>query len=198
MRPRSAAHAVNNGHTNGNGSGAHAVAAAEGDHLTQLRASVKLQCIATALENLIVIPGGPIPPNPAELLGSTLMREILDVLEAGADMIVIDTPPALLVTDSIVLADASDGVLLVASATSSTRRQLKKLLAIYDTAGVRVLGSVLNRVRHSRSKSAYYAGYYAAPRKGRPNDASGVVPTIDLRERAQKSAQATNTEPAPQ
>ena len=107
---------------------------------------LRLLAVNTAIENLTVIPAGPTPPNPAELLGSARMREALDALAERADVIIIDTPPALVVTDSVVLADASDGVLLVMSADKSTRRDLKRLIAVYETADVPVLGTVLNRV----------------------------------------------------
>jgi polysaccharide biosynthesis transport protein len=121
-----------------------------------------MQSIRPGIENLVIIPGGATPPNPAELLGSTRMREVLDVLSHYADVVIIDTPPALIVTDSVVLSDAADGVLLVASAAKSTRRDLKRLMAIYAAADVPVLGMVLNRAPRSRRKSSYYDAYYPA------------------------------------
>ena len=122
---------------------------------------VRLQSMKTSHDNLLIIPGGPIPPNPAELLGSTRMREVLDALGTYADVIIIDTPPALVVTDSIVLAVASDGVLIVASARKSTRRDLQRLMTMYEAVDVPVLGTVLNRAPRSRSRSAYYDTYYS-------------------------------------
>ena len=172
MRPRFAPYANGtgpaNGNGNGNGNGAHGA----DDATVQARALriaefLKLQAIDAGVANLVVIPGGPTPPNPAELLGSTQMREVLDVLSTYFDVIIIDTPPALIVTDSVVLSDAADGVLVVASHAKSTRRDLKRLMATYEAADVPVLGTVLNRAPRSRKKSAYYHGYYPAPRPQR-------------------------------
>ena len=89
------------------------------------------------------------------------MRETLDALGEHADVIIIDTPPALVVTDSVVLAGAADGVVLVMSAGKSTGRDMKRLMAIYETADVPVLGAVLNRAR-SRGKNEYYSAYKAS------------------------------------
>ena len=146
-----------------------------------------LQALKTAVENLTVIPSGPIPPNPAELLGSTRMRDILDALGAEADVIIIDTPPALVVTDSVVLADASDGVLLVASATKSTRRDLKRLMAMYDAAEVPVLGAVLNRAAvFAWPGRGLRVVLRSAPSRARPRrppePASGGPTDVDLRD----------------
>jgi len=175
LRPQTAPHVDGNFHSNGNsngngssnGNGHGSVNSVGtrgmGDGLPSERAArmsefLHLLSVSTAIENLTVIPAGPTPPNPAELLGSARMRETLDALSATADVIIIDTPPALVVTDSVVLADAADGVLIVMSAAKSTRRDLKRLIAVYETAGVAVLGTVLNRAR-SRGRNEYYAAY---------------------------------------
>ena len=166
MRPRSAPDlngfgesANGNGSTNGNG-----VHATEERPLSEraegMPEFLRLLALNTRINNLTLIPAGPMPPNPAELLGSARMRETLDALGAKADVLIIDTPPALVVTDSVALAGASDGVLIVLSAGKSTRSDLKRLMAIYETADVSVLGTVLNRVP-PRGKSDYYAAYQA-------------------------------------
>jgi Mrp family chromosome partitioning ATPase len=172
MRPRFAHNGSGNGSANANGSHAsYSVEASDegtrAERAARITEFLQLQSINPAIENLVVIPGGPTPPNPAELLGSTRMREVLDVLAAHFEVIIIDTPPALIVTDSVVLSDASDGVLIVVSAEKSTRRDLKRLMAIYEAADVPVLGTVLNRAPSSRKKSSYYDAYYSAPRSER-------------------------------
>jgi non-specific protein-tyrosine kinase len=160
-----------NGHTNGNGQ-ANGNGNGNGHYATEtdtpeerserLTEFLRLLALGTGVENLTVIPAGPMPPNPAELLGSARMRETLDALGEHADVIIIDTPPALVVTDSVVLAGAADGVVLVLSAAKSTRADLKRLMAIYETAEVPVLGTVLNRAR-SRGKNEYYRAYTSTP-----------------------------------
>jgi len=151
-----------NGNGNGNGNGVRTNGRTDDKAFSQHSANMSeflhLLAVNTAIENLTVIPAGPTPPNPAELLGSTRMREALDALAEHADVIIIDTPPALVVTDSVVLADASDGVLLVMSADKSTSRDLKRLMAVFETADVPVLGTVLNRAR-SRGRNEYYTAY---------------------------------------
>ena len=154
-----------NGHSNGNGNGnGHHVIETDTptERAERLNEFLRLLAIRTGVDNLTVIPAGPMPPNPAELLGSARMRETLDALSEHADVIIIDTPPALVVTDSVVLAGAADGVVLVISAAKSNTRDLKRLMAIYGTADVPVLGAVLNRAK-SRGKNEYYRAYTAAP-----------------------------------
>ncbi len=144
----------------------------EGELLEDMRAARRLrlaeflraQTVNTAINNLTVLPGGPPPPNPAELLGSSRMFEILDLLEAQADIVIIDTPPALVVTDAVVLARIADGVLIVAAAAQTRRRDLKRLVGLYDSLDVPVLGTVLNRARSGRRSASYYE-YYAAPKR---------------------------------
>jgi Mrp family chromosome partitioning ATPase len=153
-----------NGHTNGNGNASYmadhpsAAHPSSDERSEKVSEFVRLLAIPTTIENLTLIPAGPVPPNPAELLGSTRMREALDALAVNAEVIIIDTPPALVVTDSVALADASDGTLIVMSADKSTRADLKRLMDIYASAEVPVLGVVLNRAK-SRGRNDYYAAY---------------------------------------
>lgn len=108
------------------------------------------------LENVIAITSGSLPPNPAELLGSVRMEQILQEVERESDVVVIDSPPSL-VADVQVLAAKVDGVIIVVQpghtqtdAALATLEQLKR-------AGARILGVVLNRIPHHRTD--YYGGY---------------------------------------
>jgi succinoglycan biosynthesis transport protein ExoP len=108
-----------------------------------------------------IITSGSLPPNPAELLGSQKMNQILTKISKQADVIVIDSPPSI-VSDSQVLAAKADGVLLVVQpgkthigAAKATREQLER-------AGARILGIVFNRI--PRNRGYYYGGYkYYSP-----------------------------------
>jgi capsular exopolysaccharide synthesis family protein len=107
-------------------------------------------------ENLFVITSGSLPPNPAELLASSRMDQILREIDQDADIIVLDSPPTL-VADAQVLASKVDGVVLVihpahthADAVLATREQLNR-------AGAHVVGVVLNRI--PRDRADYYGGY---------------------------------------
>lgn len=109
------------------------------------------------VKDLAVITSGSLPPNPAELLGSARMKQILNRLQESASVVIIDSPP-FVVTDSTVLAAKVDGVLLVIQPGKTHADAARAMLDQLDRAGARVIGVVLNRVpRKSRS---YYGGYY--------------------------------------
>jgi capsular exopolysaccharide synthesis family protein len=99
---------------------------------------------------LLVLTTGPVPPSPADLLGSTRMREMLPQLLQRADIIVLDSAPVRAAADAAVLAQAVDGVLMVV-ATGRTRRSAARSAAeALDRVGARVLGVALNRLRTGR------------------------------------------------
>jgi capsular exopolysaccharide synthesis family protein len=109
------------------------------------------------VKDLAVITSGSLPPNPAELLGSTRMKQILARLEESASVVIIDSPP-FVVTDSTVLAAKVDGVLLVIQPGKTHAEAAKAMLTQLERAGARVIGVVLNRV--PRKGRSYYGGYY--------------------------------------
>ena len=112
---------------------------------------------------LDVLPAGQIPPNPSELLGSTAMRTLLDRLNEMYDMVLIDSPPLLPVTDAAVLGRQVGGVLLVAGVDRIHRPQLKETLESLDTAGCHLLGLVVNKIaRRDVGAYVYERGYYSA------------------------------------
>lgn len=111
--------------------------------------------------NLHVLPSGQVPPNPSELLGSTSMSTLLDTLAAEYDVVLIDTPPLLPVTDAAILSRLAGGALVVVGADTLDKNQLSESMASLDNVGARVLGLVLNR--SSRTPSDAYAYYDYAP-----------------------------------
>jgi len=111
----------------------------------------------TKTGNVSVISSGELPPNPAELLGSKKMREILDLVRERCDMLLIDTPPVLSVTDAVVLAPAVDGVILVIKPGTTRQAALKQALAQLNQVGARILGVVINEVG---ARGTYYNYYY--------------------------------------
>ncbi|MDQ4091243.1 MAG: AAA family ATPase, partial [Actinomycetota bacterium] len=127
--------------------------------------------VKTPVANLLLLPSGPTPPNPAELLGSGRMSSLLAEWRSSADVVIIDTPPLLAVTDAAVLAARSDGVVLVAAVNETKREALKQSMTILEGTGARLLGVVANKVPNTGQGGYYYAGYYGgAPepvRKGR-------------------------------
>lgn len=117
----------------------------------------------THIEGLSLLPAGQLPPNPAEILGSPKMVELLEALSALADVVIVDTPPVLAVTDAAVLSPSVDGVVLVTAADQTHKGALTRAVATLGTAHARVLGVVLNKVDGAGGGSYGYRGrYYGA------------------------------------
>lgn len=112
--------------------------------------------------NLWVLPAGPRPPDPAELLSSQMMTATLEGLLKRFTQIVIDSPPVLLVTDGVVLSNLVDGVILVVASGVTARGALARARRVLDNAGARLLGIVLNKVdmRFDTYYGSYYGSYY--------------------------------------
>ncbi|MCP4723072.1 MAG: polysaccharide biosynthesis tyrosine autokinase [Desulfobacteraceae bacterium] len=115
------------------------------------------EIIARLDEDLHIIPSGPIPPNPSELLSSLRLKTMLEQLRNIYDTIIIDTPPLASVTDPLILSRHVDGVIIVTWAGKTTHEILKKGLKQLDDISAPVTGLVLNRF--SAKKSGYYYNY---------------------------------------
>lgn len=111
----------------------------------------------TGVENLWLLPSGPLPPNPAEILGSRRMEEIIATLKARADLILFDAPPVIAVTDAAVLGTKADGVLLVVRAGKTRREHALRARELLEKAKVRLVGAVLNNAPLDRAMGGYYA-----------------------------------------
>lgn len=121
------------------------------------RPSLEEALVPTPVEKLWLLPCGALPPNPAELLGSTAMEEILDRLVGMVDMVVLDTPPVLAVTDAAILATRADGVVLVVAPGQTASRAVRRATGALSAVNARLLGIVVNKVvRASSSNDAYY------------------------------------------
>ncbi len=107
---------------------------------------------------LKVITSGPIPPNPAELLGSNDMKDIIRDLKGKYKHIIIDSPPAISFTDASILSTLTDGVIVVAMANKSSLQLLKRVKQRFNSIGAKVFGVVLNGIRPDSFEYGYY-GY---------------------------------------
>ncbi|MHB8398585.1 MAG: tyrosine-protein kinase domain-containing protein [Candidatus Limnocylindrales bacterium] len=116
--------------------------------------------LETEQEGIRVITTGPLPPNPAELMGSQRMQLILNRLSAVADLVIVDSPPLQAVTDAALLAAVCDGTLLIVDAGRTRRGVARNGREALAKAGARVIGVALNRLPE-RAVSDYYA-YYGA------------------------------------
>lgn len=110
---------------------------------------------------LDVLPAGPIPPNPAELLGSHRMAALMQTMAERWEMVVIDTPPAVGLADASVVAVRADGTLLVVSVGLTSREEAQLARRQLEQVGARILGVVLNGVSPHGGYYRYYR-YYAA------------------------------------
>lgn len=126
-------------------------------------AAVEDVVAATTIPNVWVIPSGPIPPNPSELLGSTRMKELLRRAEERFDFVIVDTPPALVVTDATVVGTLVSGMILCLRAGRVTRDDARACRDRLVRAEVKVLGVVLNGRRLTDAGfGGHYYQYYAA------------------------------------
>lgn len=114
---------------------------------------------------LHILPSGPIPPNPSELLSSRRFTELIKSLQVGGAFVLIDTPPLLPVTDAAVIATSIDQLILVTSVGRSTKKQLRHAMQILGQVDAPLAGIVLNRVDSDRE--GYYHYYAASPDGGR-------------------------------
>lgn len=112
--------------------------------------------------NLTILPAGPIPPQPAELLGSSVMKEHIARWREEFDHVVIDSPPCLSVTDAVVLSPAADRIILVARSGKTTKIVLRRACDLLTQVNARVMGIVLNALNtHSTEGYYYYGGRYS-------------------------------------
>jgi polysaccharide biosynthesis transport protein len=114
------------------------------------------------LPGLDVLPAGPRPPMPSEILGSTAFDELLEQLRMRYDIVLIDSPPALLVTDAVAISAKTDAAIWVAQAGVVTRPQLARAAELIERNGMPVIGFVLNRMdtRSADYGYEYYGHYY--------------------------------------
>lgn len=112
------------------------------------------------VENLFFVGAGPLPPNPAELLTAPPFEELIATALDQYDLVIIDSPPALMVSDSSIMSGSVDGVVVVACAGKSTRTALLRTLRNLRRHQAKVLGVVLNMVNTKSSEYYYAYGYY--------------------------------------
>ncbi len=115
---------------------------------------------AVDIPNLCVMPSGPLPPNPPELLDSkALLRFFAALASCGIEVVILDSPPLLGLSDASILASKVDGTLVVADITRANKGSLKQVKAMLEQAGAGVIGCVVNKQRRSRNE-AIYSYYY--------------------------------------
>ncbi|QGG47290.1 CpsD/CapB family tyrosine-protein kinase [Heliorestis convoluta] len=110
----------------------------------------------SALENLHILTSGPVPPNPSELLQSNKMKKLLQELKAKYDLILIDTPPTLAVTDAAILASTVDGIILVIQAKKTKITSVQEAQYRLQQANGKIIGTILNGTDIPKDYYYYY------------------------------------------
>lgn len=111
--------------------------------------------------NLHLLPSGPVPPNPAELIGSEQMAKVFNLLREEFTHVVVDSPPIASFTDGVLIASMVDGVILVVHSGKSSRQVVRRSRQLLQDVGAKVFGVVLNKVNlRSQDNYYYYQSYY--------------------------------------
>ncbi len=121
-----------------------------------------------AIPNLSVIASGPIPPNPAELLSSHKMKEMIKMLGKSFDHIIIDSPPIMNVTDPIILSTLVDGTIMVIHSGKTSRAVVQRSRRELSSVGAKIFGVVLNNVNFRREGYDYHYYRYNYTSKQNP------------------------------
>lgn len=114
----------------------------------------------TSVDNLYIIPSGPIPPNPSELMGSKRMENLIVALQEAFDLIIYDASPVLSVTDAQILATKVDGTILVVRENKAEKEAVKQAVGLIDHVHAKIIGTVLNDVNGENAGYYGYYGYY--------------------------------------
>ena len=123
-------------------------------------ATIDEAMVESRVPNLMVMPSGPLPPNPAELLESDAAKKVFEQLKERADIVIIDSPPCLVITDASILSAASDHTLLVLQSGQLNARELRQAEEVLGATRSDVLGVIVNRVPITRGGYYYYYYYY--------------------------------------
>ena len=110
-------------------------------------------------KNLDILPSGPIPHNPSELLGSKMMQDLIVELSQKYDWLLFDTPPVLAVTDAQVLGSLCDGVILVLKSHRTEKKELIKAKELLEKANTNLIGTVINGVDAKEFGHSYYGDW---------------------------------------
>ena len=125
------------------------------------------------LPNLNLLPAGPPPAHPTEILASNQMQQLIEAWSKEYDHVIVDTPPVLPFADAIVLASRADGVILVTHAGVSNRKALLRVRDLLLRSGANILGVVRNAVKHSEFRYSYPSDYNLESRRGYNGNPAG-------------------------
>lgn len=116
--------------------------------------------VDSGVEGLSIIPTGPIPPDPARLVESKKMHQLIKDMEEAYDLVIIDSPPILAASDAVILGRAADGVILLIESGKAKKKHIADIMELLTKAGINVIGAALNKVSTGRHSYYYYYQQY--------------------------------------
>ncbi|MGC8512508.1 MAG: CpsD/CapB family tyrosine-protein kinase [Acidimicrobiales bacterium] len=139
----------------------------------------------TGVKDLWLCPAGPVPPNPAELLGSSAFEDLAASIAAIADVVILDSPPVLTVTDAMVLTEQADGVVFVVAEGRTSRSAAQRAIQLLESSPAPILGVVANMASRSDVSSYYGTAYDPYRRHSRAShpDTDGHLSVRDVKAR---------------
>ncbi|MDP5274705.1 CpsD/CapB family tyrosine-protein kinase [Chengkuizengella axinellae] len=126
------------------------------NYLAGFYSSIEDIIYGTGVDNLSIVPCGPIPSNPAELLGSQNMKNFMEEALQKFDIVLIDTSPVLAVTDAQIVSNLCGGALLVVRSGKTDKSQVKKAKELLEQTGATIIGAVLNKKKASKRQNYSY------------------------------------------
>jgi capsular exopolysaccharide synthesis family protein len=117
----------------------------------------------TAVPNLFVIPAGPVPPNPPELIGSARMTTAFEWLGRNFEYVLVDAPPLMAVSDALIVSRQVGGVILVVHGGKTPKEAVQKARNLLMSVNAKILGTLVNNVKMDRSQ-LYYSAIYSQAR----------------------------------
>lgn len=124
--------------------------------LTQGNTQVGSRLVETNIENLYLMPSGPTPPNPSELLGSQRMHELVEILSESFDLVIFDMPPVVTVTDAQIMSSYVDGTILVVRERKTNKQAILEAKKLLDMVQAKILGVVYNGKKQGEDSYYYY------------------------------------------
>jgi len=124
--------------------------------LAEEKGNKKVNPVTIDIENLSIIPSGPIPPNPSEILSSKKMHHLLDSFKNEYEVIIVDTPPVGQVTDAAILAGIADGTILVCASNQTRIDLAKRAKKALDSVNSNIVGAILTKIEKSRTNNYNY------------------------------------------
>lgn len=110
----------------------------------------------TSVDNLFVLPSGPIPPNPSEMIGSARMDQLIKELEDEFDLVIFDTPPLSAVTDAQILSTKTDGVVFIIYQNRAIKEEVIQAKELLEKVNANIIGAILNGVEPNGDNYYYY------------------------------------------